>query len=198
MSATQSNLDHQLSQRLKTERISRGWSLTELTERSGVSRAMINKIERGESSPTASLLGKLSGAFGISLSTLLARAENSQKGNLIRAQDQTIWIDPETGYIRTQIISKPDENLPLDIIKVELPAGKSIAYSAASFTHICQTIWVYEGELTFTEGLETHQLNEGDVLELGSPKQREFKNQTSKPCKYIVTVLRNHVNTGNN
>lgn len=35
----------------------------------GASRAMIHKIERGESSPTASMLGRLSGAFGISMST---------------------------------------------------------------------------------------------------------------------------------
>lgn len=198
MSKNQNNLDKQLSQRIKTERLARGWSLTDLTDHSRVSRAMINKIERGESSPTASLLGKLSGAFGISLSTLLARAENSNKGSLIRAADQAQWIDPETGCIRTQVISKTDQNLPLDIIKVNLPAGKNIAYSAASFTHLCQIIWVYEGKLTFIEGDKTHNLETGDVLELGSPKDREFSNQSSKPCQYIVTVLRNHVKAGKN
>lgn len=195
MPSDHQNLDARLSARIKSERITRGWSLTDLTERSGVSRAMINKIERGQSSPTASLLGKLSGAFGLSLSTLLARAENTEPASLTRAKDQAKWIDPETGYIRTQIISKTDKNLPLDIIKVELPAGQSVAYSAASFTHLCQTIWVYEGKLIFSDGDIEHKLAAGDVLELGSPKDREFKNQTDTTCCYVVTVLRNHVNT---
>ena len=42
-----------------------------LAEASGVSRAMISKIERGESSPTAALLGKLSAALELSVSELL-------------------------------------------------------------------------------------------------------------------------------
>ena len=56
--------DTRLGARLRLEREARGWSLSDLAARSGVSRAMINKVERGESSPTAALLGRLSGAFG--------------------------------------------------------------------------------------------------------------------------------------
>ena len=62
-------IDKRIGARIRIERESRGWSLTELAERSAVSRAMIHKIERGESSPTATLLGKLSGAFSLSMST---------------------------------------------------------------------------------------------------------------------------------
>lgn len=193
MTKTPDDLDARLSARIKTERLARGWSLTELTELSGVSRAMINKIERGESSPTASLLGKLSGAFGLSLSTLLARAENTDKASLIRAADQPKWVDPETGYIRTQILSRSDNDIPLDITKVELPAGQSVAYSAASFTHQCQIIWVLEGELAFTEGNVEHQLATGDLLQLGKPQSRTFKNQSPNTCSYIVTGVRNTI-----
>ena len=64
-----------LATTLRLEREARAWSLAGLAERSGVSKAMISKIERGEASPTAALLGRLSGACGLSMSTLLARAE---------------------------------------------------------------------------------------------------------------------------
>ncbi len=64
-----------LARRLRLEREARGWSLGDLAARSGVSKAMISKVERAEASPTAVLLGRLSGAFGLTLSTLLARAE---------------------------------------------------------------------------------------------------------------------------
>src|SRR3569833_3337540 len=84
-----------IAARLKEERETRGWSLGDLADRSGVSRAMISKIERGESSPTATLLGRLSGAFGLTLSAMLARAE-LQSGRLLRAADQPLWKDPET------------------------------------------------------------------------------------------------------
>jgi len=67
-------LESRLVNRIKTERDARGWSLGDPAERSGVSKAMISKIERRESSPTATLLGHLSGADGLTVSTLLARA----------------------------------------------------------------------------------------------------------------------------
>lgn len=77
------NMNQRISARIRLERESRGWSLSELAERAGISRAMIHKIERGDSSPTATLLARLSGAFGISMSTLIARAE-MQEGKLLR------------------------------------------------------------------------------------------------------------------
>ena len=81
------NLNQRIRARIRIERESRGWSLNDLAERAGASRAMIHKIERGESSPTASMLGRLSGAFGISMSTLIARAE-MQEGKLLRFASQ--------------------------------------------------------------------------------------------------------------
>ena len=48
-----------LAKRVHIEREARGWSLADLAKRSGVSRAMISKVERGEASPTAALLGQI-------------------------------------------------------------------------------------------------------------------------------------------
>src|ERR1700730_4601131 len=59
-------------ERLRAERHGRGWPIERLAAASGVSRAMISKIERGESSPTAVVLGKLSAALELSVSELLA------------------------------------------------------------------------------------------------------------------------------
>src|SRR5262249_24544852 len=54
-------------------RAARGLTVSALAERSGVSRAMIAKIERGDAQPTAVLLGRLSAALGMTLSELVAR-----------------------------------------------------------------------------------------------------------------------------
>ena len=99
MNTIEDNLNQRISARIRIERESRGWSLNDLAERAGASRAMIHKIERGESSPTASMLGRLSGAFGISMSTLIARAE-MQEGKLLRFASQPVWHDPQSHYLR--------------------------------------------------------------------------------------------------
>src|SRR5882757_3204083 len=94
-------VDAALADRLKQERETRGWALAELAERSGVSKAMISRVERGEASPTAALLGRLSAAFGLTLSQLFARAEGA--GQLMRRAEQPAWQDPETGFRRRSL-----------------------------------------------------------------------------------------------
>lgn len=180
-------MDKRIAMRVKVEREARGWSLNDLAERASVSRAMIHKIERGDSSPTANMLGKLSGAFGLSISTLLARAETKQ-GRLLREADQPVWQDPETSYIRKHI--SPRSDLPFDIVKVTLPAGKQVPMPASAYAFLRQLIWVLEGELTFVEGDVTYEMKEGDCLELGPPADCIFRNATNQSCTYAVTLLK--------
>jgi transcriptional regulator with XRE-family HTH domain len=176
-----------IAARLREERKARDWSLDELAERAGVSKAMISKIERGEASPTAALLGKLSGAFGLTLSALLARAEE-RGGRLARAGAQPRWRDPETGYVRRQV--SPPSDGPMELIEVELPASKTVAYPASAYAFIRQLVWVTSGRLTFIEGATTHDLREGDCLELGPPADCMFRNDTKKTCTYLVALVR--------
>ena len=114
MNTIEDSINQRIGARIRIERESRGWSLTELAERAGVSRAMIHKIERGESSPTATLLGRLSGAFGISMSMLMARAE-MQEGKLLRFADQPVWHDPQSHYLRRHV--SPRSDLPIDLVQ---------------------------------------------------------------------------------
>src|SRR5579871_4735492 len=99
-----------IAARLRLERDSRGWSLADLADRSGVSKAMISKIEREEVSPTAVILVRLAGAFDLTLAGLLLRAEGAGD-RLSRATEQPLWRDPETGYLRRQIFCRPDHPL---------------------------------------------------------------------------------------
>lgn len=183
-------IDKSLAERLKLEREMRGWSLSVLAERSGVSRAMINNIERGAASPTAALLGRLSGAFGLTLSTLLARAEASQRQFLMRATDQPVWKDPRTGYTRRQVAPGAGSDLPFEVIDIELPAGAEVAYPAAAYAFIRQAVWVLQGELVIEEGATLYRLTEGDSLEFGPPADRTLRNDSGKPCRYAVVVLK--------
>ncbi len=187
MSTTVNDPTTSLAQRIGIEREARGWSQGELADRSGVSKAMISKIERGEASPTAALLGRLSGAFGLTLSTLLARAEDSA-GRLMRAADQPQWRDPATGYIRRQV--SPRSDVPIELVKVELPAGASVSMPASSYTFIRQLMWVLKGKLTFIEGDTVHEMETGDCLLLGPPADCTFKTRGREPCTYLVVVMR--------
>lgn len=181
------NLTSRLAERVRLEREARSWSLSDLAEKSGVSRAMISKIERGEASPTAVLLGRLSGAFGLTLSSLLARAEAPSEF-LRRQADQPVWRDPETGFTRRAI--SPTGEAGLELVDAELPPGAQISYPASSYAFIRQQIWLRSGVLDFREGETTTRLEAGDCLELGPPRDCSFSNPGSEPARYLVVVVR--------
>jgi transcriptional regulator with XRE-family HTH domain len=176
-----------LARHIRLEREARGWSLAELADRSGVSKAAISKIERGDVSPTATILVRLAGAFDLTLAGLLLKAEGGGE-RLSRAADQPVWRDPETGYVRRQIFARPDH--PVELVSVQLPAGQSVTLPASSYAHIRQIVWVRGGRLTLTEGRERHELAPGDCLGFGPPAPVTFANHTAKPCAYIVALAR--------
>ncbi len=179
-----------IARRLRALRQGRGWSLEQAATASGVSKAMLSKIERGEASPTAQLLGRLSGAFGLTLSTLLADegAAPLRAGRLVRAAEQPLWRDPATGYVRRQL--SPLSDLPMQLVEVRLPPGARVAFPASAYSFIRQLVWVLAGSLRFTEGAQVHSLAAGDCLELGDPADCEFANAGRGECRYLVALAR--------
>jgi transcriptional regulator with XRE-family HTH domain len=180
-------LSESLASTLHAARAARDFSVNALADRSGVSRAMITKIERGEAQPTAALLGRLSAALGMTLSELVARAESTGQ-RLVRAADQPKWTDPETGYVRRAV--SPPAGGPLELVEVVLPPGAVVSYLADSFTFRTQQLWVLEGHLRFREGDTDHELDAGDCLQLGPPAPCSFINPTDTPCRYLVALAK--------
>jgi transcriptional regulator with XRE-family HTH domain len=192
------DIDVALASRLRREREIRAWTLVDLAARSGVSRAMISKIERGEASPTAALLGRLSAAFELTLSQLFAapddQAPHHQPGpgaesGIARVEDQPVWRDPETGFLRRSL-SPPGPGL-LELVWGELPPETEIAYPAASLAFIAeQQLVVIGGELSIVLGLAVHALGPGDCLRFGRAEAVTFRNSGAARCRYVIAVLR--------
>jgi transcriptional regulator with XRE-family HTH domain len=176
-----------IADRLRLERELRAWTLADVADRSGVSRAMISKIERCEASPTATVLVRLASAFDLTLAGLIARAEGAVD-RLVRAEDQPTWQDPASGYVRRQIFERPDH--PLEVVRVELPAGARVGMPASSYTRIRQVVWVTDGALVIHEGEARYELAAGDCLGFGPPSDTMFANESPTTSTYVVVVTR--------
>lgn len=176
-----------LAQTLGHERERRGWTVADLAARSGVSRAMISRVERAQASPTAGLLGKLSGAFGLTLSQLIARSEPDES-SLLRRNEQPVWQDPATGYTRRAL--SPTAGDPLELVEVTLPAGADVSFPASAYAFVRQQIWAIDGTLTLVTGTVTSQLAPGDCLALGTPAPVRFVNPGPDAIRYLVALVR--------
>src|SRR5262245_13987007 len=97
MKEEDSDLHQRLAGRVRELRAARGLSLDALAGRSGVSRSMISLIERGECSPTAVVLEKLSRGLNVVMASLFQGSNGAARaptGPVARREDQPQWRDP--------------------------------------------------------------------------------------------------------
>lgn len=178
-------LDARIGARLKALRLGARLTIDALAERSGVSRAMISKVERGGASPTATLLARLANALGTTLSQFFG--DEAEAGPLVRAASRPVWRDPATGYLRRAVTP---ESFPPDIVDVTLPSGVAVTYDNAVPLAIDQAVWVLDGELELTLGGEVHRLAAGDCLQMRLDRPITYRNPTATDVRYAVVLAR--------
>jgi transcriptional regulator with XRE-family HTH domain len=182
-----SAVERRIAERLAALRTERGWSLDALAERTGISRATLSRIERGELSPTANILGQLCAAFGWTLSRLIAEAEG-QPTSLIRAADQVEWEDPESRYVR-RAISPPGAGLRAEMVEVRFPRGASVRFDSSPVPGLEHHLWMLDGTLDLTVGGVTFRLRPGDCLRYVLNGPTRFECVGKKPARYAIAMV---------
>jgi transcriptional regulator with XRE-family HTH domain len=186
MRATATDIDQRIGARIKELRGENGLTLDALAERADVSRAMLSRIERGESSPTAQLMNKVCGGLGITLSALFAETA-APASPLARRETQSSWRDPATRYLRRDV---SPAGASVDIVEVEFPPRKSVAFDNMRLPDVQQQVWVLEGVLEMDVGDESFRLNEGDCLRMHLGQPLVFRNPTRRQTRYAVILDR--------
>jgi transcriptional regulator with XRE-family HTH domain len=191
MEDTASGLNQRIAERVRELRAAQGLSLDALASKSGVSRSMISLIERGESSPTAAVLEKLAAGLGVMLASLfepLAAGPHAPTGPVARRDDQPQWQDPASGYIRRNV-SPPCVPQRIQIVEVHFPPRGRVAFeTGVRDMRVHQQVWVLEGAIDITLGVERHRLREGDCLAMQLDRPTMFHNPTRKAARYAVVI----------
>jgi transcriptional regulator with XRE-family HTH domain len=159
-------------------------ALDEIAARTGVSRAMISRIERGEVHASAVVLDKLCAGLGITLSALFARSTPS---HLSRRADQSVWKDPASGYIRREV-APSGTGSPVRIVEVDFPAGATISLEKSRHRLIDQHVWILAGQIEITLPERVYSLATGDCLYMRPDEGITFRNVTGKPARYAVIL----------
>jgi transcriptional regulator with XRE-family HTH domain len=182
------DINQLIAHRLHELRDAQGLSLATLAERSGVSKSNISLIERGESSATATVLDKLSAALGVTVASLFEKPAEDAPSPVSRLKDQPVWTDPGSGYVRRNL--SPGLYSPIQLVEVNFPAGQRVAYETATRdVDVHQQVWIIEGSMDVTVGESQWTLDTGDCLAMRLDQPITYHNATSKPARYIVSLV---------
>lgn len=181
------DIDARLAERLRSLRIERGWSLDDLAARAEVSRASLSRLENGEVSPTASVLGRLCTAHGVTLSRLMQMVESGFKAHLPRV-DQPLWTDASVGF-RRRSVSPPAPELAGEVIECEIAAGSRIAYDAPPRPGLEHHLVLVEGRLTLVLDGVSHDLAPGDCLRYRPVGATSFSTPADTGVRYFLFMV---------
>jgi len=181
-------LESAMGDRLKTLRMAGNRTLDDLAKTSGVSRAMISRIERAEASPTAALLARLCSALGVSLSAFFESAQQQPVSPLARLADQPVWRDPDSFYLRRSV-SPSGTGSRVDVVEVEFPPGARVRFAPQPVSAgMTQHVWLFAGALEMTVGDAVHRLAPGDCLYMNIGDVHAFHNPGQVPARYAVVI----------
>jgi transcriptional regulator with XRE-family HTH domain len=182
------DIDRRIARQLGHLRAEQGWSLDGLADRSGISRATLSRLERGELSPSAAMLGRLCTVYGWTLSRLMAEAEG-RPPTLVPAASQTEWTDPESGYTR-RMVSPPAPGWRGELVEVRLPAGATVTFDTSPVPGLEHHLWMLQGSLSLTVEGATHTLGPGDCLRYALSGPSTFLALGRRGVHYLVAIVR--------
>ena len=160
-------------------------TLDELSLRSGVSRAMISKIERGTAIPTATVLGKLARGLEVGLSRLLG-GQLPRRSRLTTAAEQPVFRDPESGLARRSLSPLfPDRSG--DFALNVLPPGREVSFPA-HHDGVEEYLYVSKGELRVTVADESFVVKRGSTLFYQANAVHVFKNATRSAVEFFIVI----------
>jgi transcriptional regulator with XRE-family HTH domain len=175
-----------LGERVRELRRGRGLTLDGLAEISGVSRAMISKLERGEKNPTLVVAAKLAGGLGVTLSRL-AGMEEHREVIIVPRERRMVMRDPETGFER-QLLSPNSVGLGVEFMRNTIPEGSTSGEFPPHRKGVGEQIVVERGTLKAILAGEEHLLREGDALYFEADVPHRFDNAGKQECSYYLVI----------
>ncbi len=159
-----------------------------LAAKTGISRATLSRIERGELSPTATMLNTLCAQYGWTVSRLMAQAEAGPP-TVIRAKEQVTWKDPASGFMR-RVISPPHPALKGEMIEATVPPGAVISYDTSPVPGLEHHLWILDGVLSLEIESKKFRLRKGDCVRYLLTGPSRFACAGKRAARYVISFVR--------
>lgn len=173
--------------RVRALRDSMGLSLRDLAERSGVSAPMLSQVERGETSPTLTVAGRIAGGLDLSLSQLL-RLDEAEHVLVVRSGEGRAR---ERGGHRFEELTPALPGQRADLSRHTLGAGAVTGGPDDPPAHEAgarETAHVLRGALTLVIDGSEHELGEGDCVTFDADLPHHFANRGPEPTEFVAVV----------
>lgn len=178
-----------LGARVRALREASSLSLRDLAERSGVSAPMLSQVERGETSPTLALAGRIAAGLGLRLSQLL-RLDEEGAVTVVRTHDRGRG-GSDSGDHRFEVLTSARPGQRAELSSHTLAPGASTGGVEDPPMHepgSREIALLQRGALTLVCDGERFALSEGDCVTFDADLPHHFENTGAGSAFFLAVV----------
>jgi transcriptional regulator with XRE-family HTH domain len=183
---------------VKSRRLGLGLTLEVLARGSGVSRAMLSDVERGNRSPTIKILSQIAMGLGCRVADLVDEPV-PDRPQVLRAAQHAVVVDEISGVERRTLAS-PWLPSGVELVRYTLPAGARMTRGPVEVRYVAadgtasgpyppnplgsrEHVTLELGRVRFDVGEEGADLRVGDTVAYRLTGDHTFLNQGRRPCR---------------
>ena len=164
-----------------------GLSLRDLAERTGVSAPMLSQVERGDTSPTLTVAGRIASGLDLSLSQLL-RLDEGEGVSVVRKRERRTGGSKQHSY---EILTPPLPGQRAEVSAHVLGPGATTGGPGDPPMHEAgsrETAVVTDGNVTLEIAGQGYRLKEGDSVTFDADLPHHFENPDPGEARFISVV----------
>jgi transcriptional regulator with XRE-family HTH domain len=183
--ADQPDITSAVARTLQALRADRGWSLDQLSARSGVSKGVLVAVEQGRSNPNLATLARIGDAFGVPV-TRLVDVGGDPAVRVSGPDARVLWHGPSGGT--GTILGATDPPWAVELWRWELQPGEKFGGDAHA-PAAREMTWVETGTLTLTVAGERYQVGPGQCARFPAGRSHHYSNEGTGPVRLTMIVV---------
>jgi transcriptional regulator with XRE-family HTH domain len=182
---------YSIGEKLRSMRLRKSMGLVELGKHTGLSAALLSKLERGKLFPTLPTLLRIAMVFGVGLDYFFADERKRRTVEVVRREERVRFpekpgahdvqyyfecLDYRVTERKLSAFLADFQEIPLEKLKPHQHAGIEFLY-------------VLKGSLTIKIGSEEFQLEAEDAIYFDSAVPHSYRRRGSKPCTGVLVTV---------
>jgi len=178
-------MGRRVADNLRHRRKTRGMSLDELAQASGVSRAALSQIETCKSNPTLGILWKIAVGLGVPFAELIG--EPVPGASILRRGEAQVLRSTD-GKLESRPLAPAGASPIVEVYELRLMArSRHVAEPHAPGTH--ELLIVLSGVLRMHVGGDVHDLAAGDTISFAADRAHTYENPGGSEARYHNVII---------
>ena len=182
---------YSIGEKLRTLRLRKSMGLVELSKHTGLSSAMLSKLERGKLFPTLPTLLRIAMVYSVGLEFFFTDERKRRVVSLVRKQDRVRFPEhpgaQDVPYYFECLDYKANER-KLNAFVAEFHEVSPEKLRPHQHPGV-ELLYLLKGSLTLKIGSEEFQLEAEDAIYFDAAVQHSYRSRGAKPCTGVIVTV---------